>query len=530
MADQRGTHIGRTERRRAAWAILALVVLASLPTLVAWAIAPGGTQFTGLLFNPQDTSSYLAKMRQGLAGSWRFRLPYTPEPHEGAPVYLFYLLLGHAARWTGLPLIVLYQAARLLGGGVMLVALYRLAARTSRDVSERWTAFLLAATGAGLGWLVVWAGVQTADLWVPEAFPVYALLANAHFPLSIGLMALVADCGLRVSERREHTWAPGACLMAAAVALGVIQPFGLVAAFGGLGVTLLAQAVRERALPWRAAEWLVAACAVALPYPLASLRAIEADPVLAAWNAQNVTPSLPLWDWALSYGLVLALAVAGGAQALRRRSGSDWLLLGWVAITLAGMYVPLPLQRRLSLGLGVPIGLLAGMGWSRLVRPRTRARRRGLTRALVVTFCTLTPLLLILMALLATQAGHPLLAPSEGDWAAFTWLRENADTSRVVLCAPDTGNLVPAWAGQRVVYGHPFETVDADRRKVQVEAYSAGEMGEAERETFLAENRVSLILVGPRERALGAGETWQPGAAELVFEAEGVKVYEVAGE
>ncbi len=512
--------------------VLVLVLASSLPYVIAWMAVPEGQHFTGLIFNPQDGNSYIAKMRQGLEGSWMFRLPYTPGRQDGAPVYLFYLFLGHVARWTCLPLIALYHATRMIGGAAMLVAIYVLAAHVSDDLGERRAMFLLAALGSGLGWLVVFFGYQSADLWVPEAFPVYALLANAHFPLAMGLMVLIADCGLAIAgskrqeagSRRQEAggkkgeWRGPGMIMAAAV-LGAVQPFGLVAVFGGLGVMLVAQAARERAIPWRAAIWVAIAGVVALPYPLYMLWAIRSDPVLSVWSAQNVTDSPPLWDWALSYGVVLALAVPGAISAARRGSDADWLLLGWVGVTLIGMYLPLPLQRRLSLGLGMPLGLLAGVGWWRAVGPRIRARRRGLMQGLAVAFCALTPTFLVL--------GHLAVASdaylSDGEWAALRWLRDEGAPDQVVLSSTRMGLYVPAWAGQPVVYGHPFETVNAEERKAQVEAFWAGEMGSKEQEAFLQDNRVGYILVGTEtgDQRLEIGD-WR-----LAFEADGVRVYDV---
>jgi hypothetical protein len=510
----------RREWRWVAGVTLALLIASSLPYLVAWAATPAGVHFTGLLFNPQDGNSYIAKMRQGLEGSWLFRLPYTPEPQDGAPVYLFYLFLGHVARWTGLPLIAVYHAARIIGGAAMLPALYVLASRLSGDLRERRAMFLLTALGSGLGWLSVFFGYQSADLWVPEAFPVYSLLANAHFPLAMALMMWIACCGLAISDSRSairdrRYWLLGSGMIVAAIVLGAIQPFGLVAVFGGLGVMLVARAARERVIPWRAIAWIAVAGVVALLYPLYMMRVLRSDPVLSVWDTQNVTGSPPLWDWVLSYGLVLVLAVPGAVFAVRRGSDADWLLLSWVGVTLVGMYLPLPLQRRLSLGLGVPLGLLAGVGWWRTIRPRVKARWRGLAQGLAVAFCALTPLFLI--------AGHLATASdfylSDGEWAALKWLRDEGRPDAVVLCSPRMGLFVPAWAGQPVVYGHPFETVNAEERRAQVEAYWAEGMDAEERETFLRVNGVRYVLVELDEFEIG---DWR-----LVFEADGVRVYDV---
>jgi hypothetical protein len=513
--------MSRKEWRWVVGVILALVVVSSLHYLLAWANVPSGMHFTGLIFNPQDGNSYIAKMRQGLQGSWLFRLPYTPEPQAGAPVYLFYLFLGHVARWTGLSLILLYHAVRVIGGAAMLAMLYVLAAFVSDDVGERRAMFLLAALGSGLGWLVVFFGYQSADLWVPEAFPIYALLTNAHFPLAIGLMVCVAICGLQVAKRKaRRVWPVGLGMVLAGVALGVVQPFGLVAVFGGLGAVLLVQVVHERVVPWRAVAWIVLAGLLALPYPLYMVGAMRNDPALAAWNAQNVTDSPPLWDWALSYGVILALALPGARAAVRRGTGADWVLLGWAGLTFVGMYLPLPLQRRLSLGLGVPLGGLAGMGWWRVVRLWVGPRRRGLVQGLLIALCALTPLFVIVGHLAVSSDAY-----LDGrEWAALMWLRDQADPEGVVLCSSHLGLFVPAWAGQPVIYGHPFETIDAEKRQALVDAFWSGEMDAAERAAFLEANRVRYVLVEPEVT------DWQPEGEKLVFETGGVSVYDVETE
>jgi hypothetical protein len=535
MVGTGGSWEDRQERRKE-WRWVALVTLAllfasSLPYLIAWAATPNGSTFTGLVFNPQDANSYIAKMRQGYSGSWLFQLPYTSEPHAGAPVYLYYLFSGHLARTTGLSLITVYHGLRLGGGAAMLVALYALASRLANDVAGRHVMFAVAALGSGLGWLLGPLGIMTADLWVPEAFPPYALLANAHFPLAIALMMGIVLCGLTIGSKSQGTqdgiWLRGVGMVLAAVLLGVIQPFGLATVFGALGVMLAVRTLVQRAVPWRMGIWVISAAVAAVPYPMYMQQALRADPVLAAWTAQNVTSSPPVWDWVLSYGIVFALAVPGMIVAARRSSNADWLLLGWVATTFVGMYLPLPLQRRLALGLGVPLGLLAGMGWWRVVRPRVSVRRRRLVQNLMLVLCAMTSIFLVLATSLAAVAGDSWFYLSGGEQAALEWLRDEGEKDRVVLCAPQTGLFVPAWAGQRVVYGHPFETVDAERREAQVTTYWAGEMTQAERESFIWDNRVGYILVGPRELAFG-DLRWEDEAA-LVFEAQGVKVYQVNG-
>ena len=546
-----GVNVNRRERSWLAWATLALLLASNVPYLIAWAATPADAHFTGLVFNPLDGHSYLAKMRQGFAGSWRFRLAFTPERSPGAHIFLFHLSLGHLARWTGLPLIAVYHGARILGSVAMLAGIYAMTSCLSEQRRERSTMFLLTSVGSGLGWLLLPFRIQAPDLWVPEAFPAYASMANAHFPLAIGLMVGIAGWGLRLMDLGADTervtgtgWTDGLALTLGALLLGTIQPFGLVPTFGGLGIALLARALRQRSVPWKAGAWIVGAAALALPYLAYMQTAIRSDPVLASWNAQNVTSSPPLWEWALGYGLVAALAAWGSMAAVRRGSSQDFVVLGWTLVTLVGMYLPLPLQRRLSLGLGVPMGLLAGLGWWRGTRSLIRPRFRGLARGAVVALSALTPILLIAMAS-STALGpgasdaDSWLYLSDGEWAALEWLKINVkgqgEAEPVVLCAPQTGAFVPAWSGLPVVYGHPFETLNADQRRARVESYWIGTMSDAQETAFLVENRVAYVLVGPRERRLMTAAEDSGNLvgsltknSRLVFERDMVEVYELS--
>ncbi|MBI4316560.1 MAG: hypothetical protein HY679_11545, partial [Chloroflexi bacterium] len=78
----------------------------------------------------------------------------------------------------------------------------------------------------------------------------------------------------------------------------------------------------------------------------------------------------------------------------------------------------------------------------------------------------------------------------------------------VVLADARLGNVVPGWAGARVVYGHPMETIDAARRRTEVAAYFDGGGDLPSR------YRVAYILGGP------ANAGWQ-----VVFQSGAVRVY-----
>jgi hypothetical protein len=502
--------VSKQEKRWALrWAVV-VVLLTCLPYVLAWQLAPQGTQYTWLLVNHYDGESYYAKMQQGARGDWLFHLAFTPEPHQGAFIFTFYLALGHLASALRLPIPLIYHLARIAAGLFLLLVAYRFLARFSERLLTRRVAFLLLGFSAGLGWLFAPLGVTLADIWVVEGFTFLSILANPHFPLAIGLMLLLLGS---VLDAMQGSRQPARLLGVAALGLvlAVVQPFAVpivvVVAGAYLGLTIL----RDRRLPSDGLLVTGFAALGAAPVMLYDLYVYRTNPALAAWSAQNVTASLPPWDYALGYGLVLLLAMPGIAVALRRRRTTDLFLLAWLGSAAILLYVPFALQRRFITGLHVPLVLLATIGMEQVLWPRLAARRRTTVSGLVVGFSTLTNLFVPLVAVLGVaQGGNPLVMSDDGA-AAYAWLAENTDWTDTVLAPVESGQFVPAWAGNRVVYGHPFETIDAESKRFEVERFYRHDATSDEREALLERYDVRLVLsLSPWLEAPLAPMGWSP--------------------
>jgi hypothetical protein len=513
------TAISKDEWRWAAMRAVALVALATLPYLIARLTTPDELFYTGFLTNPEDGHTYLAKMRQGARGAWLFHLPYTAEPHQGEFLLTYYLALGHLARWLHLPLMAILHGVRVLCGFVLLMVLYWAAAHFFHDIAQRRFAFVLTALGSGLGWLALFLGKMTVDLWVPEGYVFYSLFVNPHFPLAMALMLLVLVWSVTPwGARKVHgKRLVGAAL--AAAALGLVQPLGLLTAGAALLVYTGILWIQKRRLPVREIACGIAVAAAGSPFVLNAYRVSVRNPAFAAWSAQNQTPSPPPWDYLIGYGLVLLLAVGGTWVAWRRRRDSDWLLIAWTTSTAVLVYLPFGLQRRLIMGWIVPLGMLATLGWYGL-----RHRRQERVRV-AWTLAGVSHLFVIVIALVGALTRHEALFLSRDERAALDWLADAAAPDALVIAAPETGLYIPAWAGQRVFYGHRFETAHADERRAQVTAfYRDGER------TLLHQppaTRASYVWYGPREEALSGG-TWQPEPGwQPVFQQGRVTLYAV---
>ena len=127
---------------------------------------------------------------------------------------------------------------------------------------------------------------------------------------------------------------------------------------------------------------------------------------------------------------------------------------------------------------------------------------------------------MIVVVLIAGAASRsPSIYLTTDEFAVLTWLHDHAQFDDVVLAAPETGAFVPAFAGQRVVYGHPFETIEAERKKKLVTDFFAGQRLDALRD-------VDYVLIGPRERMLGALDASELPLSE-VFRSGEVVIYAV---
>jgi len=482
--------MSKTERR---WVLLwsmAVIGLSCLPYLLAWRLAPTGTHYTGLLLNHFDGESYYAKMQQGARGDWLFHLAFTPEPHQGAFIFLFYLALGHLAAWLRLPIPLAYHLARAAAGLFLLLVAYRFIARFFDRIPTRRIAFLLLCFSAGFGWLLAPLGVTTADLWVVEGFTFLSILTNPHFPLAIGLMLLLFLKALEPRHSLPHLLG----VAGLGLLLAVVQPFAVPILFAVLAVYLAILSWRERHLPRLHLLVSSAAMAGAAPLTLYDFYVSRANPALAAWSAQNLTPSLPPWDYALGYGLVLLLAAGGVAIALRRRQPTDLFLLSWVGTAILLLYLPFALQRRFITGLHVPLVLLAALAVEQILHPRLRARRRRPVTGLLIGFTALTNLFVPLVAVIGVAQGRPPLVMSGDEAAACTWLRQHTAWTDTVLAPVASGQFIPAWAGNRVVYGHPFETIEARAKEAEVVRFYTPGTDAATRRALLERYRVRYLL------------------------------------
>ncbi|MBN2303159.1 MAG: hypothetical protein JXQ72_01700 [Anaerolineae bacterium] len=486
----------------------ALMLVLTLPYVIGWLSASGGWEFGGFLFGADDGYSYLAKMRLGARGDWLFTIRYTSEPHDGALLFLPYILLGQI---TGLfvdgqspdlptALAVAFHIAQVIFGFTLILVSYRFVAVFLKRPASRMLVLVLIALGGGFGWLlgIIGTGSLPVDFYVPEGYSFLILFGLPH--LSLARTAMLAGFLLlfRVllipDSPRAWWWyaiSTGLCW----VVMGLCVPFYVAVVYAILGCWGLAAWLRERRFPWALFWRALVAALVALPVLLYTGVVFLASDVLRDWSGQNRLPSPNPLHYVAGY-MVLAIPAVVALRWVWRKSGSlpHLLLATWIVAAPVLVYLPINVQRRLAEGVIVPLSILAVAGL-RLAFPHLR--QWGRAQRIMLALVLPTALLLWLGGTFsALSPARPLFRPVD-ELRALDRLNAVAPQDSVVLSSKDTGNYLPARTNLIAYVGHGPETIDADDKEDRVEAFFAGELDPAARRALLA--GVDYVFYGPLE-------------------------------
>lgn len=497
-----------------------VILLVTIPYLVAFQASNAEYDFGGFLINPTDGHSYLAKMQQGYRGDWKFVLPYTADQGEGAYIFLFYIGLGHIARIINLPLVLVYHISRLISAIILLWSM-SVFFRTVFDESK-WQVlgFSIAALGSGLGWIGVLFGYFTSDFWVSEAYPFLSMYTNPHFclGLSMVILALIPGKGRRPVYH-----------FVLAIFLGIVMPFAVVIVILVLGVSTASEFIdgnediQDRIKHSQYLHRLIIFSLCGGGVILYQYWRIVTDPVLFIWNEQNVTPSPSVIDLLISLSPCLVIGLVGIKQAWKNNQGRFLVL--WAAVSLILIFIPWNLQRRFLTGIYIPLAGLSVYGL-KLIVEKLSLRVRPLS---IVLVCLIFPtnVIVLISGLQASTQHDNRIFISMSVIEGLEWITSNTSTDNIVLANEEIGLYIPSMTGRRVVYGHPFETVYAEKEREFVKSFFSGNLSPEIVQTDLEKKGIDFIFSD------NVGETgevdWLEGMDyPLVFSNDDVYIYYIA--
>jgi hypothetical protein len=189
------------------------------------------------------------------------------------------------------------------------------------------------------------------------------------------------------------------------------------------------------------------------------------------------------------------------------------------------MYAPVPYQRRFAFGLQPGLAALAILGWPalqhwldgrlhqwRLAPATSAALASRLVTYVGVMGCSLGTIAVFAVMTLSAATNMPIQVYTidRDSYAAAQQLAAQTGPDDVLLCAWDTCNVLAGVMPGRVVLGYEVATLHASAKRASVEALYRGELTTSQIRDVLQANRVTYVLYGAEERALGS---FDPGAA-----------------
>jgi hypothetical protein len=185
------------------------------------------------------------------------------------------------------------------------------------------------------------------------------------------------------------------------------------------------------------------------------------------------------------------------------------------------LYAPISTQRRLVEGFQLPLVIVAVWGLTVTLR-----RWRYWLLPVTLSLTLATTVLLLASGLVGTlKPAEPVYHPA-AELQMFDWLSAHAAPGQVALGAYDTGNVLPAYTPLTAYIGHGPETVNLDAKLPRVTAFYQAATSDVDRRQLLAEGRVSWVVFGPAERALG---DFNPASAAFLHPAFSNGEYSVYG-
>jgi hypothetical protein len=472
---------------------LALAIVTAIPYVVAYAVQPPGHVFVGFFYLWDDATTYMAKMREGWEGTWAWQNRYTTESSPTAYLFMFWILLGHFAALTNLPLIVVFHVARVAGAIALMAGVWFFVCQFVPDRAARRFALFFIAFGLGLG-LIIWAlghpvvfGNQTEglDLRMPELSAFYSVLALPHFTWSAVFAAFGA--ALTLMAIRRGSLLLGALAGFAWLGQSSIHPQMPILMGGAVALALLLRPARPRG-------WLAAAVAFAIPAPyiLYSYLAFVGNPQVERWTFHSKNAVAPeTISLLFALGPQLLIAAVGVPGALRRRTREDLFLLGWLVLLAAILWLPNPagdLRRRFFDAIYLPLVVLGARGVYEDLLPRLRSMRaRSLLPFSYVAFSAVGSTFLLLAPVFVAGQAQYTMSVAEHD--GLEWL--GAEPTGRVLCMPGVGLYVPAYSSDTVFVGHYDETFDyVNKTQTALKVLT----GQEDLEQFVKANQIRYVV------------------------------------
>lgn len=534
--------ISNTEWRWLIAVSLLVIVVTSLPAVYGFLKSGPDQTFTGMHFvSADDWFVYYSFINQGAEGKLLFFDLFASVDH--LPVLRpLWLVVGWLAFLFRLPAWAALHLARIILIPVFFVLVYLLIVYLFE--AERWRklGLIFLAFSSGLGVTFIHRLVRNPlnasqgqfqwpmDLWVPDINTFFTLYTSPHFIAATILLLVIFLSLLLFVEKPRYFYSLVAGL--SGLVLFWFHPFQVVKVFAIIGIFLLILIFKNKKLIWSHLWFGLIFLVLSLPAVGYYLWLFQNDWLTLQRSLQNINPTTPFYLTLISFGGLLAFSIVGIYFLLKnfnKISTAQLFIIVWVVVQFGLLYAPITYQRRLGLGIHVPLVLLTIFGFYYLYQRYSnwlRLRLVGLATIGIFVFLPST-IFVVSADLMVFSQERELSYISSDIVGGLEWLRQNSENSSIIFSETKTGLLIPVYARCITYVSHPVESPLYSLKKDDpIWFFSNNKSLELEK-NFLRQRDVDYIFFGPKEQVIGDYDPSTKPYLRSVYQNKTVSVYQV---
>lgn len=513
-----------------------LVILATtVPYFYGYSKANENTYFLAIpSLNEFDYPNYFSYIEQVRQGHFLFEDYYTTEAQPRVILNLFFLALGLIAKFSHLSAIAIFHLVRVFLIPIFIFVFYLFLKFLFQEKIKQKICLILICFSSGWGFILYSLSSiykQSMDLWVPEAVTFLSFYTNPLFIFSLTLIVLIFFLMLLSAVNKNYRYAIAAGLVG--LILFQIHPYHLPTVFSVLIVFWLIICLREKKINWLFFKYGLIFFFLSLP-PVLYYYWLSSSHWLTVHRISQATPAgltPPFWPFLISYGLLWPLAFVGIYPVVKNKEKYVSVFLPvWLITHIILVYLPFPLQRKLTEGLHLVLCLMATEGiffiWQKIKEKKIFKffKNKFLFYVLFLFFFSLSNVFILSKDIfLFSDPGFSL--PKKA-MEPMLWLKNNSSEDAKVLSVKNLylHNLIPAFSVRKVFAGHSFETAYYQNKIKEIDWFFNTNINDDEKEKFLKKNGLNYILFYKN-----GNYSFRPNEKKylkLVFENELINIYQ----
>lgn len=506
--------------------IAAVLFLNLIPYVYQYGINPQGKTYIGSFPIVTDKPTYLAEMTQGEEGNWLAINKYTTEPQKGTLIYIFYIILGHIAKFLHISAETTFFLGRFVFGAILISAIIYSIRYFIRDELQRKMAYLLVFFSSGLGWLTL--NPNSLDLWLLEAMPAFRFSTFPHMALANTLLLAAIFAIYRSFTAKSLRFAIISGVLA--FILNFVLPFHAFLLYLIVLLLWIAAAMKKDLLFAENAKFIAIFFTISLPSFIYMARLGLTDPIWKEVEKQNILPSPGIFNIINGYGLLFILSMLGIYLMAKNRNPHFQLFFIWIFSAFSLSHFPIPMQlRALATGLYIPLAITASFGIIKIYEYLKEKRDRNLDFKIIFLFVAIAlpgnALNIKQFTMFAQNNDDPVIYLPSENIEAMKWLKKNSSENSVILSSYFNGNLMPYYANRAVYIGHWAATVDIAQKRQKTKDFYLGIYFPEEVYSFLKKEKINYVFFSEEEKATDGFYPEKYSFLEKVYQNDTAAIY-----